>query len=163
MAVRVQLSRFGEILDTIRAERGDRLKDIAARYGHHETTVADARRFPMPHKPQINVLESLADYTGMAIAAISAAMQDAPGPSAAATYPLVTHVGIQYRPALLVDRGCDHCEYLDQCRHTVIDLDGFALCEDVIPVDLLAPQAAATLIRNYQEDRRARNQVRAMA
>ena len=65
------------------------------------------------------------------------------------TYPLPTHSGWAFAPAIATDgTSCDHCSRLAECRNQVLLHDGFALCESVIPADLLTEEEAVVIIRN---------------
>ncbi len=60
--------------------------------------------------------------------------------------PITTFVGTKYHETVSVTRltrgrrgrpgGCDTCPYLPGCLYDVIVRDGFAWCEDLIPLDL---------------------------
>lgn len=55
--------------------------------------------------------------------------------------PVNTGSGIKYRETVDPgELGCYRCPYLQECREDVLERDGFAWCEDLIPEDF-APQS----------------------
>jgi len=50
--------------------------------------------------------------------------------------PFTTSAGTKYHPTVKVAKGCNGCPYRVTCRRDVVERDGLAWCEDVIPADL---------------------------
>ena len=51
--------------------------------------------------------------------------------------PLRTFVGVKYEETVDTEgHACEHCPFLEDCREDVYFRDGFAWCEEAIPVDL---------------------------
>lgn len=57
------------------------------------------------------------------------------------TFPLLTFNGIKYRATVPKPKrgrwtSCDKCPYREGCTEDVLRRDGFAWCEELLPVDL---------------------------
>ena len=150
---RINLSQFGALLDLARGQRGHRLKDVARELGFSTQTVTDVRKYPLPHAPTQKLLAALAEYIGWTQENILTALDTQEEPCVI-TYPLATRAGIQYAPPIPQRQtSCTNCKHFAPCCVQVYERDGFAICESLIPADILPPLVAAVVARNYQEDR----------
>lgn len=53
------------------------------------------------------------------------------------TYPVLTMSGVAYAPMRPVEWGCRGCAWYAECHAQVVERDGFALCEDILPSEVL--------------------------
>lgn len=68
--------------------------------------------------------------------------------------PQITMSGIQYyAPICPPVMGCRHCVVRDICRQVVLERDGLALCEQLLPDEILPAITQAVVAVNLYEQR----------
>jgi hypothetical protein len=129
---REDLSRLAQEIDAVRRLQGDTLEAVAESVGVGAGWMSHLRTIGA------NAYERtwcrIAEYVGCTVEQARTWAQEPPLQEV--SYPQPTFVGTKYHPTVAVDAGCERCPFLEPCRLEVLERNGFAWCEDVIPVDL---------------------------
>jgi hypothetical protein len=126
-------SHLGQEIDRARERRDHATVPQAAEtLGVSQVTLWKMRR--VGYSTWDRIWERIADYVGCTPKEAEAWAQEAERPEI--SYPQATLIGIKYHPTVNVSGSCEVCPFLSPCRHDVVERDGFAWCEDMLPVDI---------------------------
>jgi hypothetical protein len=127
------LSRLGREIDAICRRRGLKLRGFAERFNIHPVNLSKLRA--------LGATAGMATWARLAEAFLTtpeqiAAWAQEPAPETG--YPRATWIGTKYHPTIRINGriSCETCPFRAECERDVKERDGFAWCEELIPVDL---------------------------
>jgi transcriptional regulator with XRE-family HTH domain len=140
-------NRLAQELDAVREDRSHTLAQVAAIVGLASQATVMARYRKIGARMTPATASGIAAYLDVSVAQVLAWADEPAAPTAC--YPQPTWVGTQYHPPIEA-AGCVACRFLDPCRRDVLERDGFAWCERLIPVDL-DPDHATQVRSRYSQ------------